>query len=70
MNTKFYSSKNMINVNILAALHYLDGNNKMASIFQEIVCIQGDDSRLVRLSNISKDDIHHTLKKTGHCFNK
>lgn len=70
MNTKFYSSKNMINVDILAALHYLDGNNKMASIFQEIVCIEGDDSCLVRLSNIGKDDVHHALKKTRHCFNK
>jgi len=37
----------------------------MASIFQEIVCIEGDDSCLIRLSNISKDDIHHTLKKTA-----
>ncbi len=35
----------------------------MSSILQEIVRIKGDDSSLVRLSNVGKDDVHHTWKK-------
>ncbi len=35
----------------------------MSSILQEIVRIKGDDSGLVRLSNVGKDDVHHTWKK-------
>ena len=38
---------------------YLDGNDEVSTILQEELRVQGDNPALIRLSNISKDTIHH-----------
>ena len=39
---------------------YLDGDDKVPPILQEVVSVQCDNPGLVRLGNISKNDINHT----------
>lgn len=48
-------------------LLYLDGDNKVASVLQEVVSVQSNNPRLVRLGNISKNHIHHAYSET-ECF--
>lgn len=38
---------------------YLDGDDKMAAVFEKVVSIEGDDTRLIRLSNVSENHIDH-----------
>lgn len=45
---------------------YLDGDNKVSSVLQEVVSVQSNNPRLVRLGNISKYHIYHTWRRTHH----
>lgn len=45
---------------ILKSSLYLDGDDKMSSILQEVVSVQSNNPSLVRLGNISKNYIHHS----------
>lgn len=38
---------------------YLDGNNEMSSVLQEILRVESDDTGLIRLSDISEDNVDH-----------
>lgn len=38
---------------------YLDGDDKMAAVLEEVVSIEGDDTRLIRLSHIGENHVHH-----------
>lgn len=38
----------------------LDGNQDVTTVLEEVVSVETDDSSLVRLSNISEDDVNHS----------
>jgi len=37
----------------------LDGHDTVATVLQEVGGVEGDDTRLIRLGNISKDTVNH-----------
>ena len=38
---------------------YLDGNDKMSAVLEEVLCVEGDNASLVGLGHVRKDRIHH-----------
>lgn len=42
---------------------YLDGDDKVSSVLQEVVSVQSDDPRLVGLRDISEDDVYHSCRE-------
>ena len=40
----------------------LDGNNEIAAVLKKLVSVDGNNTRLVGLSNVGKDDVDHTDK--------
>lgn len=41
-------------------MHYLDRNDEMAAVLKEVVCVDGDYSSLIRLSDIGENRINHS----------
>lgn len=37
----------------------LDGNDDCAAVLEEMVCVEGNDTRLVGLGDVGKDDVDH-----------
>lgn len=42
----------------------LDGDDDMSTVLQELMSVQRDDTSLIGLGNVSKDDINHTDEHT------